>query len=108
MSTPTPTTPSASMKGNANKTPFTVHNSILHDGKLRALHAEADALRLQLADKDPNAIVQKHIQLLHTYNEIKDGTQALIGRRFNHYKYALMTNRTIKEVHQELELPLTD
>ncbi|KIR39651.1 DNA repair protein Swi5/Sae3 [Cryptococcus deuterogattii 99/473] len=98
MSTPTPT----SMKGNGNKTPFTIHNSILHDQKLRALHAEADALRLQLADKDPNAIVQKHIQLLHTYNEIKDGTQALIGR------YALMTNRTIKEIHQELELPLTD
>ncbi|WVO23368.1 uncharacterized protein IAS62_004718 [Cryptococcus decagattii] len=102
MSTPTATTTSSSMKGNGTKTLFTVHNSILQDQKLGALHAEADALRLQLADKDPNAIVQKHIQLLHTYNEIKDGTQALIGR------YALMTNRTIREIHQELELPLTD
>ncbi|ADV22318.1 DNA repair protein Swi5/Sae3 [Cryptococcus gattii E566] len=102
MATPTPTTPSTSMQRNRNKTPFTVHNSVLHDQKLGALHAEAHALRLQLADKDPNAIVKKHIQLLHTYNEIKDGTQALIGR------YALMTNRTIKEIHQELELPLTD
>lgn len=102
MSTPT------SNKGRGNPihrpkdTPFTVHNSILHDQKLRALRAEAEALRLQLGDKDPKTIVQKHIQRLHTYNEIKDGTQALIGR------YALMTNRTIKEVHQELELPLTD
>ncbi|KIR56415.1 DNA repair protein Swi5/Sae3 [Cryptococcus gattii Ru294] len=102
MATPTPTPTPTSMQRNGNKTPFIVHNSLLHDQKLGALHAEAHALRLQLADKDPNAIVQKHIQLLHTYNEIKDGTQALIGR------YALMTNRTIKEVHQELELPLTD
>lgn len=160
MSTPT------SNKGRGNPihrpkdTPFTVHNSILHDQKLRALRAEAEALRLQLGyvaarlpprlvlshfltllpsrdsqlttmqyrDKDPKTIVQKHIQRLHTYNEIKDGTQALIGRvrlKFMMHtssyrdnidkriysdltKYALMTNRTIKEVHQELELPLTD
>ena len=83
---------------------------------------------MQYRDKDPKTIVQKHIQRLHTYNEIKDGTQALIGRvrlKFMMHtssyrdnidkrvysdltKYALMTNRTIKEVHQELELPLTD
>jgi hypothetical protein len=29
--------------------------------------------------QDPNEIVQRHIKLLHTYNEIKDGSQRLIG-----------------------------
>jgi len=28
--------------------------------------------------QDPERIVKKHIHLLHTYNEIKDGTQKLI------------------------------
>ncbi|OWZ60985.1 hypothetical protein AYX14_06479 [Cryptococcus neoformans] len=102
MSTPTSNNGKQKSIHRPKDTPFTIHNSILYDQKLRALRAEAEALRLQLGDKDPNTIVQKHIQLLHTYNEIKDGTQALIGR------YALMTNRTIKEIHQELELPLTD
>jgi hypothetical protein len=32
------------------------------------------------SDRDADAIVQRHIRLLHTYNEIKDGTQALIGK----------------------------
>jgi hypothetical protein len=30
--------------------------------------------------RDADAIVQRHIKLLHTYNEIKDGAQALIGK----------------------------
>lgn len=55
--TATPTTPSTSMKGKGNKTPFTVHNSIFHDQKLRALHAEADALRLQLAYVSPSSFL---------------------------------------------------
>ncbi len=37
--------------------------------------AEADTSGL-----DPEQIVQRHIRLLHTYNEIKDGAQSLIGK----------------------------
>lgn len=29
--------------------------------------------------RDPDEVVQRHIKLLHTYNEIKDGAQRLIG-----------------------------
>ncbi|WVO13651.1 hypothetical protein L204_101272 [Cryptococcus depauperatus] len=91
-----------SAKTPASRSTINVQNSILLEEKLQALQKEAQSLRADLGDKDPNKIVQKHIELLHTYNEIKDGTQSLIGR------YALMTNRTIKDVHEELELPLTD
>lgn len=64
MSTPT------SNKGRGNPihrpkdTPFTVHNSILHDQKLRALRAEAEALRLQLgyvAARLPPRLVLSHL-----------------------------------------------
>ncbi|WVQ79537.1 hypothetical protein IAT38_001636 [Cryptococcus sp. DSM 104549] len=72
------------------------------EDKIQDLQNEVADLRAQLGNRDPHKIVQKHIELLHTYNEIKDGAQSLIG------KYALMTNRTIKEVHEELDLPLTD
>ncbi|ODN78305.1 hypothetical protein L202_03949 [Cryptococcus amylolentus CBS 6039] len=77
-------------------------NSIFVEEKVGELRKKVEELRKVLGDKDPNKIVQQHIHLLHTYNEIKDGTQSLIGR------YALMTNRTIKDVHEELDLPLTD
>ncbi|WVQ75261.1 hypothetical protein IAR50_004874 [Cryptococcus sp. DSM 104548] len=77
-------------------------SSVTIEEKLVELQKEVSELRDALGDKDPNKIVQQHIHLLHTYNEIKDGTQSLIGR------YALMTNRTIKDVHEELRLPLTD
>ncbi|ODO00567.1 DNA repair protein Swi5/Sae3 [Cryptococcus wingfieldii CBS 7118] len=77
-------------------------NSIFVEEKVGELRKEVEELRKVLGDKDPNKILQQHIHLLHTYNEIKDGAQSLIGR------YALMTNRTIRDVHEELDLPLTD
>lgn len=36
-------------------------------------------MKLMSSDHDPEIIVQRHINLLHTYNEIKDGTQSLIS-----------------------------
>lgn len=33
-----------------------------------------------LSGQDPQAIVNRHIALLHTYNEIKDAAQTLIGK----------------------------
>ena len=37
-------------------------------------------VKLTSSGANPEDIVQRHINLLHTYNEIKDVTQALIGR----------------------------
>lgn len=34
---------------------------------------------MKYRDQDPNAIVARHIKLLHTYNETKDTTQRLIA-----------------------------
>ncbi|WVW86579.1 hypothetical protein I302_108629 [Kwoniella bestiolae CBS 10118] len=70
--------------------------------RLRELQSELEELKVELGAHDPHEIVQTHIKLLHEYNEIKDGTQALIG------KYAQLTNRTVREIHQEMGLPLTD
>ncbi|KAK8849402.1 hypothetical protein IAR55_004734 [Kwoniella newhampshirensis] len=104
-----PTTSSSTSTSSSSSYRFATPSStsagataISKDDRIQSLREEVERLRGQLGDKDPHKIVQRHIELLHTYNEIKDGTQALIG------KYALITNRTIKEVHEELELPLTD
>ncbi|KLT40373.1 hypothetical protein CC85DRAFT_287477 [Cutaneotrichosporon oleaginosum] len=52
--------------------------------------------------KDAEAICARHIKLLHEYNEVKDATQALIG------KYAQLTHTTVTAVHEMLELPLVE
>ncbi|WVF68864.1 hypothetical protein IAT40_003637 [Kwoniella sp. CBS 6097] len=70
--------------------------------KIKLLEEELAQLRARLGDRDPKEINKNHIELLHTYNEIKDGTQALIGR------YAAMNHKTVGQVHVELSLPLTD
>ncbi|EJT47075.1 hypothetical protein A1Q1_04184 [Trichosporon asahii var. asahii CBS 2479] len=71
--------------------------------RVMVLQAEVARLEAELGpDCDADAIVQRHIRLLHTYNEIKDGTQALIG------KYANLTNMTVTAVHQELDLSLVE
>lgn len=48
MSTPTSNNGKQTSIHRPKDTPFTIHNSILYDQKLRALRAEAEALRLQL------------------------------------------------------------
>lgn len=40
------------------------------------------------------------MELLHTYNEIKDAAQVVIGCIAN------IENTTVKEIHQRLNLPL--
>ncbi|ORX38040.1 hypothetical protein BD324DRAFT_650574 [Kockovaella imperatae] len=66
------------------------------------LEKEIERLEAELSGEDPQAIINRHIRRLHRYNEIKDGTQSLIA------KYAVMTNQTVRQVHEELELPLKD
>ncbi|KAI9631718.1 uncharacterized protein MKK02DRAFT_41346 [Dioszegia hungarica] len=51
---------------------------------------------------DPNAIVARHIKLLHTYNETKDTSQMLIAI------YGRMTQKTVTQLHTELGLPLSE
>ncbi|WWC93130.1 uncharacterized protein L201_008097 [Kwoniella dendrophila CBS 6074] len=70
--------------------------------RIKALKEELEGLKIQLGDHDANQIVQNHIKLLHEYNEIKDTTQALIG------KYAQITGRTVREIHVDMDLPLMD
>ncbi|WVR08339.1 hypothetical protein IAU60_005392 [Kwoniella sp. DSM 27419] len=77
-------------------------SSITPKTKLATLKEEAARLRAKLGSRDPDQVIKRHIELLHTYNEIKDGTQALIGR------YAAMDGKTVREIHVELELPLYD
>lgn len=65
-----------------------------------------------------DAIVARHIRLLHTYNEIKDGSQALIAKVCSRLfsfrcvaadtQYAVMTHTTVTAVHRELGLSLTE
>lgn len=63
-----------------------------HDQKTNALRASITSLETQLVEieselanvkvqlkNDPAATVQRHIRLLHEYNEIKDIGQGLLG-----------------------------
>lgn len=72
------------------------------ESRTKELEVEVAALRLKLGDRDPEAIVQKHIKLLHTYNEIKDGAQALIAH------YARLVQKPLRQVYEELNLPFGD
>ncbi|RSH93642.1 hypothetical protein EHS25_006288 [Saitozyma podzolica] len=72
------------------------------ENRIAQLEEEAASLRAQLGGRDADEVVQRHIKLLHTYNEIKDGAQRLIGA------YAQMSQKTITAVHEELGLSLTE
>ncbi|KAK6909026.1 DNA repair protein Swi5/Sae3 [Kwoniella mangroviensis CBS 10435] len=107
MSEPSPTPPSStSTETHDTLTPTSPLSTNTANSKhaehIRELQAELTVLKIELGDHNPQQIVQNHIKLLHEYNEIKDGTQALIG------KYAQLTGRTVREIHQEMGLPLTD
>ncbi|KAH6911165.1 hypothetical protein BKA70DRAFT_1185737, partial [Coprinopsis sp. MPI-PUGE-AT-0042] len=48
--------------------------------RVEVLEAEIATLEKELGNRDAQAIVKRHIELLHRYNEAKDATQILIGR----------------------------
>ncbi|KAJ5144196.1 uncharacterized protein N7515_002983 [Penicillium bovifimosum] len=48
------------------------------EAKRSELEAELASITTKLKD-DPNATVERHIRLLHDYNEIKDVGQGLMG-----------------------------
>ncbi|EEB93746.1 hypothetical protein MPER_07561 [Moniliophthora perniciosa FA553] len=66
-----------------------VHSQTMHartsatqqEARVAALQAEVDRLQQELGPyEDAEKIVDRHIKLLHQYNEAKDATQILIGR----------------------------
>ncbi|KAH8119801.1 Swi5-domain-containing protein [Phellopilus nigrolimitatus] len=70
--------------------------------RLVELQAEIDNLRETLGDKDAGKIVDKHIKLLHEYNEAKDATQIIIG------KLAVHKETTVKQLHEGYGLAADD
>ncbi|KAH8090555.1 Swi5-domain-containing protein, partial [Filobasidium floriforme] len=68
--------------------------------RIAKLKMEIKDLEQKVGDRHADAIVKAHIELLHSYNEIKDGTQALIG------KYAVMTGSTVRDIHEQMSLSL--
>ncbi|KAK4689316.1 DNA repair protein Swi5/Sae3, partial [Tremellales sp. Uapishka_1] len=70
--------------------------------KLVLLQKENAEWKSKLSLEQAEAIVQKHIKDLHVYNETKDAVQSLIGR------YAQMTDQTIRQVHEDMGLSLTE
>ncbi|KZS89148.1 hypothetical protein SISNIDRAFT_459140 [Sistotremastrum niveocremeum HHB9708] len=68
-----------------------------------ALQAEIDELKSKLGkDVVAEVVVNKHIKLLHQYNEAKDATQILIGR------LAAARQTTVKNLHEEYGLGAED
>lgn len=85
--------------------------------RVALLQKEIARLEAQLPPGvDADAVVQRHIKLLHSYNEIKDGAQALIGKAsgvdsttcLSHTQYAVLTHTTVTAVHRELGLSLVE
>ncbi|KAJ7157233.1 DNA repair protein [Mycena filopes] len=73
------------------------------EARVAALQAEVESLQKELgAHEDADAIVKKHIKLLHRYNEAKDATQILIG------KLATLKETTVRQIHDDLELRDSD
>ncbi|KAJ7605037.1 DNA repair protein [Mycena polygramma] len=73
------------------------------EARLAALQAEVESLEKELGEhEDADAIVKKHIKLLHRYNEAKDATQTLIG------KLATLKETTVRQIHDDLDLRDSD
>ncbi|KAF9004917.1 hypothetical protein BDZ89DRAFT_1026127 [Hymenopellis radicata] len=73
------------------------------EARIAALEEETRTLQQALGENvDAEAIVKRHIKLLHQYNEAKDATQILIGKLASHKEM------TLAQLHAELDLPTTD
>ncbi|KAF7318127.1 hypothetical protein HMN09_00320700 [Mycena chlorophos] len=81
-----------------------------------ALEAEVAALESKLgAGVDADAIVKKHIKLLHKYNEAKDATQVYSHRKgaqpsilppkdAHVLQLATLKETTIRQIHEDWDL----
>ncbi|KAJ4488576.1 hypothetical protein J3R30DRAFT_3242416, partial [Lentinula aciculospora] len=67
--------------------------------RISELQAEVDRLQEELGqDKDAEKIVNKHIKLLHRYNEAKDAAQV------REFQLANLKETTVRQIHKNLEL----
>jgi len=66
--------------------------------EIAAVEAELEGMRRLLKNPDAASTVQKHIKLLHAYNEIKDIGQGLLG--------IIADNRNVRiaDVHREFDV----
>ncbi|KAJ3809605.1 DNA repair protein [Lentinula lateritia] len=75
----------------------------MQEARITQLEAEVNRLQQELGqDEDAEKIVNKHIKLLHRYNEAKDAAQMLIGRLAN------LKETTVRQIHNDLDLPIGD
>ncbi|GAW02540.1 DNA repair protein [Lentinula edodes] len=75
----------------------------IQEARITQLEAEVNRLQQELGqDEDAEKIVNKHIKLLHRYNEAKDAAQMLIGRLAN------LKETTVRQIHNDLDLPIGD
>lgn len=77
----------------------------MSEKELSKLQAKRDRLRKELAKYQSTQTSDEQrkieiMELLHRYNEIKDGTQIIIGALAN------IDNITIKSVHEKFNLPM--
>ncbi|CAE6454987.1 unnamed protein product [Rhizoctonia solani] len=66
------------------------------------LQRDIDTLQKLLGNEDPQKIVDRHIKLLHTYNESKDAAQVILGR------LAAIKQTSVAKIHEDYDLPLQD
>ncbi|KAI5121842.1 hypothetical protein M0805_003275 [Coniferiporia weirii] len=72
------------------------------DARLATLQAEIDRLQKTIGEEDAEQVVNKHIKLLHDYNEAKDAAQLIIG------KLAVHKEMTVKQLHDDYGLSADD
>ncbi|MCJ1378728.1 hypothetical protein MMC17_001827 [Xylographa soralifera] len=90
---PLPTTDSPTATISPQAPPSTTPEAVKEAKKIASLHAkisalsaqiaatqaQIDAIKPQLKSPSPETTVKQHIALLHTYNEIRDVGQGLLG-----------------------------
>ncbi|CAE6422919.1 unnamed protein product [Rhizoctonia solani] len=90
--------------------------------EVESLQKDIDTLQKLLGDEDPQKIVDRHIKLLHMYNESKDAAQIVdrhikLLHMYNESKdaaqvilgrLATIKQTTVAKMHEEYDLPLQD
>ncbi|THH11608.1 hypothetical protein EW145_g548 [Phellinidium pouzarii] len=89
--------------------------------RLAALQAEIDCLQtdVEFDEEEAEKIVERHIKLLHDYNEAKDAAQLMIGKvtikppasqmvGANHSQLAVHKEITVKQLHEDYGLSADD
>ncbi|PVG03218.1 hypothetical protein CPB86DRAFT_810849 [Serendipita vermifera] len=68
----------------------------------RKIRDDLEVFQVRLRDGNPEDIVNRHIKLLHSYNESKDAAQILMG------KLAVLQGVTVRQLHEKYGLLVDD